>query len=91
MRHNTSMLTLDKLNVHQRFNGDLDGWARTTGGSDDSGMRDEDWFLIDELLQGLALLASGQASPAYAAALEQRLLDATADEATRQALRDLAR
>lgn len=85
------MLTLDKLNVYQRFGGDLDGWARTTGDRDDSGMRDEDWFLIDELLQGLAQIASGQASQAYAAAHEQRLLDATADEATRQALRDLAR
>jgi len=85
------MLTLGKLAVHQRFGGDLDGWTRTTGGQDDSGMRDEDWFLIDELLQGLALVASGQASPAYAEALERRLLDVTADDATRQALRELAR
>lgn len=85
------MLTLDKLGVHQRFNGDLDGWARITGGRDASGMRDEDWFLIDELLQELALVASGQASPAYAEALERRLLDVTADDATRHALRELAR
>lgn len=85
------MLTLDKLAVHQRFGGDLDGWARAKGGHDASGMRDEDWFLIDELLQGLALVASGQASPAYAEELERRLLDVTADDATRQALRELAR
>jgi len=85
------MLTLDKLKVHQSFDGDIDGWARQTGGHDDSGMRDEDWFLIDALLQGLTLVASGQASPAYATALEQRLLATTADGATRQALRDLAR
>jgi len=85
------MLTLDKLEVHQRFGGDIDGWSRHTGGRDDSGMRDEDWFLIEELLHGLALVASGQASQTYAAALEQRLLGVTANEATRQALRELAR
>lgn len=85
------MLTLDKLKVHQSFDGDIDAWARRTGGHDDSGMRDEDWFLIDALLQGLSLVASGKASAAYATALEQRLLAATVDDATRQALRDLAR
>lgn len=85
------MLTLDKLKVYQRFAGDLDGWAHTTGGSDASGMRDADWFLIEELRQGLALVAAGQATQAFASALEQRLLDAADDDATRQALRALAR
>ena len=87
----SAMLTLDKLRVYQRFDGDLEGWARTTGGRDDSGMRDEDWFLIDALLQGLTLVASGHATQPFATALEQRLLDADTDAVTRQALRALAR
>lgn len=83
------MLTLDKLNVYRRFDGDLDGWARIANGHDASGITDADWHLIEELRQGLALIAAGQASQAFMASFESRLRDATADEATRQALRAL--
>ena len=83
------MLTLDKLNIYRRFGGDLDGWARTANGHDASGITDADWLLIEELRQGLALIAAGQASQTFTAALESRLLRTTADEATRQALRAL--
>lgn len=83
------MLTLDKLRVYQNFDGDIDGWARASGGSDGSGITDDDWFLIEDLRQGLGLVVSGRASPAFAASLEQRLHALTADEATRQALHEL--
>ncbi|MHB1093546.1 hypothetical protein [Thiobacillus sp.] len=83
------MLTLDKLKVYLRFDGDMDGWARTANGHDASGITDADWSLIEELRQGLALVAAGQASQAFAASLESRLLDTTSDETTRQALRAL--
>jgi hypothetical protein len=80
------MLTLDKLRIYRHFDGDMDGWARTASGHDASGITDDDWFLIEELRQGLALVATGQASQAFAASLESQLLDTTVDEATRQAL-----
>jgi len=41
------------------------------------------------LRHGFALIAADRASPAFAAALEQRLRDVTPDEATRQVLRKL--
>ena len=81
------MLTLDKLNIYRRFDGDLDGWARIASGHDASGITDADWHLIEDLRQGLGLIAAGQASQTFAASLESRLLRTTADEATRQALR----
>lgn len=56
------MPALDTLKVYQRLDGDLDGSARTAGGRDDSGMRDEDGFLIEALLQGFTLPASEQAT-----------------------------
>ncbi|OYW14781.1 MAG: hypothetical protein B7Z46_01985 [Hydrogenophilales bacterium 12-64-6] len=83
------MLTLDKPNIYRRFDGDLDGWARIASGHDASGITDADWHLIEDLRQGLGLIAAGQASQTFAAALESRLLRTTADEATRQALRAL--
>lgn len=83
------MLTLDKLNIYRRFDGDLDGWVRTANGHDASGITDDDWHLIEALRQALGLIAAGQASQVFTASFESRLRDTTADEATRQALRAL--
>ncbi len=83
------MLTLDKLDLYQAFDGDIDGWARSSHSGGEASMTDEDWHLIDELRQGLSLVASGRASKAFVAQFEQRLHAVTADEATRARLRAL--
>ena len=85
------MLALDKLRIYRRFGGDIDGWARTHGRGDTSGMTDDDWSLIDELRQGLRIVSSGQASAEFASSVERRLLASTADDRTREQLRELAK
>jgi hypothetical protein len=83
------MLTLDKVKMYRLFDGDIDGFARSSV-DDSSGITDEDWHVIDELRQALFLVQSGQATPEFAASVEQRLSSVAADEATRRALRALA-
>ncbi len=83
------MLTLEKVEMYRRFGGDIDGFARSSV-DDSSGITDEDWHVIDELLHALFLVQSGQAAPELAASVERRLSCVTADEATRRALRTLA-
>jgi hypothetical protein len=82
------MLTLDKLRMYQRFDGDIDGYSRSRV-DDTSGITDEEWRIIDELRQALFLVSSGRAAPEFAASVEQRLSSVAADEQTRQALREL--
>lgn len=84
------MITLSKILTYRRFLGDIDGWARTTGGNDSSGIDDADWRTIDELRQALALTASGHASPSFCRDAERRLNDCTDGDASREALRQLA-
>ena len=84
------LITQSKILTYRRFLGDLDGWARTTGGNDSSGIDDADWRTIDELRQALALVASGLASPEFCRDAERRLNDSTDGEAAREALRRLA-
>ena len=84
------MLTLEKIQVYESFNGDIDGWARTARSGNPADMTDEDWFLIDELRQALHQVAAGLATPHYRANVERRLLDATDDAAVRERLRQLA-
>jgi hypothetical protein len=87
-RHAASaMITLEKLRIYQEFNGDIDGWARTSTGKDRSGIADADWYLIDELLTGLTIVGTGLASPSFVRELEAKLLASTSDEATRCSMR----
>jgi len=84
------MLTLGRLRTYEAFGGDIDGHARAGPGARNPSMRDDDWVLIEELLTGLDSVATGLASPGFAAELERRLRAATPDESTRIALRELA-
>jgi len=84
------MLTVDKLRIYEQFDGDIDGWARASRGQTTTGMTDEDWYLIDELLMGLATVRTGAASPSYARQVEKRLLACTSDQVARGILHALA-
>jgi hypothetical protein len=83
------MLTMEKLNTYKKFDGDIDGWARSSIGDDNSNVTDDDWYLIDELVMELTEVGKGFASPNFALEVERKLLASTADEATREALRAL--
>jgi hypothetical protein len=83
------MLTLAKIQTYERFGGDIDGFARSSG-RDGESITDTDWSLIDELRQGLYLVASQMASARFAVEVEQRLHAVTMDDETRDALRRLA-
>jgi hypothetical protein len=83
------MITLEKLRIYEAFNGDLDGWVRSSTGDEKSFIGDADWYLIDALLTDIAAADSGRASPAFAHEVETRLATSTADDATRDALRAL--
>ena len=83
------MITLEKLRTYEEFNGDIDGWARAPNGKAKSFMTDADWYLIDELLMGLATVGAGLASPSFVREIQTKLLASTGDEATRSLLRAL--
>ena len=84
------MLTVDKVKIYHRFDGDIDGYSRSRT-VDQSGITDEDWRLIDELRQALFLIRSGRAALDFAVSVELRLASAAPDPAARKALRDLVR
>lgn len=86
----TNMLTLLKIQTYERFRGDMDNYSRAHGGGDTSGITDEDWWLINELCQGLYLVAFQKASENFGIEVEQKLHSVTTDEPTRKALRQLA-
>ena len=44
------MLTIAKLKTYQKFKGDAAAWKVETGGADSSGILDDDWLLIKDLV-----------------------------------------
>jgi len=85
----TPMLTLESLRIYERFNGDIDGWARMKSLTDSS-IAETDWHVIDALITDLRIAASGRASPSFLRELDARLQTGIADDDARAELRALA-
>jgi len=73
------MLTVAKIEIYMRFDGDIDSWTLAGADASDSGVTEADWYLIDELRQQLTAAATGRASRRFLDALEERLADSAAD------------
>ena len=84
------MLTRQKLDIFEEFDGDIDGWTRMRRDTDNSLITVEDWNLIDRLITNLGIAESGLASHEFRAETEKILHENAADETTREAVRGLA-
>lgn len=56
------MVTENKIKVYKRYDGDIDVWARSGSKKEKSIMTDEDWYVIDGLIQDLSMVEKGLAS-----------------------------
>ena len=74
------MITKEKIGIYKKYHGDIDGWARMGSPSEQELMQDEDWYVIDDLLQDLALMKDGKTSEDYNQKLMQKLMDNCAGE-----------
>jgi len=74
------MITREKLRIYEKFAGDIDGFARGSKPSEREFMTDQDWRLIGELLQGLAIVQSGLASGDFEARVRTRAVELAQDE-----------
>lgn len=67
------MLTLAKIETYRAFNGDIDGYVRSNGRGDSSGITEGDWALIDRLVMAIQTMACGQAGESFAARVKKEL------------------
>ncbi len=84
------MITIKKVEIYQRFNGDVDGWARVGSKEEKSIMDDEDWFLIDGFIQDIKLVKKGLASDTFMDVINERLNAKCDNEETILAIKSLA-
>jgi hypothetical protein len=74
------VITDEKLTIYQRYGGDIDGWARSAVPREKALMTDEDWAVIGELLQRLAIVKSGRAAVTYEAETNRLIAAKVTDE-----------
>jgi len=85
------IITSEKLRIYERFHGDIDGFARGGKLGERLSITDEDWHLIDEILQSLVIVQAGRANPEFEASVRARLLGAAQDEQVFERLCQLAK
>jgi hypothetical protein len=83
------VITIDKIKIYQRFNGDIDGWARVGTKEEKSIMNDNDWFLIEGFIQDINLVKKGLASNTFLKSINERLEEHCDSEETIQAIKDI--
>lgn len=84
------IITKKKILIYKAFGGDIDGWARSDKSKDKSGITDDDWSCIEELLQGLYSIAKIPVAESYKNNIETKLNTVTNNEETRNLLRTMA-
>ena len=84
------MITDEKLTIYQRYGGDVDGWVRAAVPLEKALMTDEDWTVIGELLQRVAIVKSGRAAATYQAETNRMIAAKVTDERVLKRLMEYA-
>lgn len=83
------MITIDKIGIYKRFNGDIDGWSRVGTKEEKSIMTDKDWFLIEGFIQDINLVKKSLTSDSFMKLVSERLNENCDTDETIQALKEL--
>ena len=84
------MITKEKIEIYKKYKGDIDQWARLGKKKEQKIIDDEDWFLIDEIVQDIQLIKNGQASDEFEIRLNEKLKRVFDEERTLEYLRSLS-
>jgi hypothetical protein len=84
------MITHQKLKIYDEYNGDIDSWARMGSRHQNSLMNDDDWLLIDSLIQDIILEKKGIISKEFSDSLHQKLIEVCDTKETINNLKKIA-
>ena len=84
-------LTVEQIEVYSKYHGDEDGFARVATPLEKSLMSDVNWPHVANALQSLSLVRSGVTSRSFGDEIMEMVRDICADQASVNALLELAR
>jgi hypothetical protein len=74
-------ITPDKLAIYNRYGGSVDSYARAGKAKEREILSDEDFFLIDNLLQSVDMINRGLASEEFKSKTFERIREIADDQA----------
>jgi len=86
MEMSDHMITNEKLRIYERFNGDADEFSRWATPGERNLITDQEWNLIDELVQNVSIIQAGLASSGFEAKVRERVSEAIDDRQVRDVL-----
>jgi hypothetical protein len=78
-----SKITEDKLTLFKKYGGDIDGYAEWGTTKEKAELSDEDFHLIDDLLQSMDMINKGVVSEDFKAKTIERIRELTDDKCFR--------
>ena len=84
------MITEDKIKIYNQYDGDIDSWARSGSKKEKLIMTDEDWYVIDGLIQDLFMVKKGLVSSVFSENLNVKLKETCDNDSTVNQLKRLA-
>jgi hypothetical protein len=76
------MITAEKLDIYQRFNGDIQRCGEFSTAKERSTISDDDWCAIEELIQNINLVETGLASKDFVRFVDAQLNEVCDNEQT---------
>ncbi len=76
------MITIKEIEIFQKFNGDIDHFARVGSSKDKREITDKDWYLLNSLLQDIEIVKKGLSSDDFKKKLEIQLKENFDNEET---------
>lgn len=69
------MLTIEKLEIFRKYNGDIDTWARSASVKEKRIISDDDWYMIESFLEDITMTQRGLVSIEFSSDLNRRMQD----------------
>ena len=83
------MISSKKIKIYSKYQGNIDDWARSVSRREYKVLSDEDWFLIEELIQNLEVIEKGLTSEDFKDKVLKKLQKSCDSLETQEKLKNL--
>jgi hypothetical protein len=74
------MISIDKIKIFCKYQGDIDFWARSGSKKEKLIIDDNDWYIIDTLIQDMLLVRKGLSTKEFKENLDNKLKELCSDQ-----------
>jgi hypothetical protein len=83
------MITIEKINIYKKYDGDIDAWIRLDSQLERS-IKEKEWYEIDDLIQSLTLIKNAQVSKEFEEEINRKLTNSVSESCVADTIRSLA-